>query len=76
MALSRSSIVPPEPIPNYGLMTTEAKPEPLDTKLSPAQLGRVYWTDELLNWITKYEMIAVALTLVGASAPCGDVPTR
>jgi hypothetical protein len=44
--------------------------------LSPARLRRVDWTDELLNWITKYEMIEVALTLIGATAPCGDAPTR
>jgi hypothetical protein len=31
--------------------------------------------DELLNWITKYEMIEVALTLIGAAVPCGDAPT-
>jgi hypothetical protein len=44
--------------------------------LSPAQLGRVDWTDELLNWITKYEIIVVALILVGAAAPCDDAPSR
>jgi hypothetical protein len=44
--------------------------------MSPAQLGRVDWTDELLNWITKYEMIVVALTLVGAAAPCSGAPIR
>jgi hypothetical protein len=48
-------------------MTAEVKPEPLDTKMSPARLGRVDWTDELLNWITKYEMVKVALTLVGTA---------
>jgi hypothetical protein len=40
-------------------------------------LGRVDWTDELLNWITKYEMIVVALILVGAMRRCtneaGDI---
>jgi hypothetical protein len=44
--------------------------------MSPEQLGRVDWIDGLLNWITKYEMIEVALTLVGAAAPCGDAPMR
>jgi hypothetical protein len=44
--------------------------------LSPARLERVDWTDELLNWIAKYEMIVVALTLVGATAPCDNAPTR
>jgi hypothetical protein len=44
--------------------------------LSPARLERVDWTDKLLNWITKYKMIVVALTLVGATAPCGNAPTR
>jgi hypothetical protein len=39
-------------------------------------MGRVDWTDEMLNWITKYEMIVVALTLIDAAAPCGDAPTR
>jgi hypothetical protein len=76
MASSRASVVLPELIPDYGLMTAEAEPEPLDTKLSLTRLGRVDWTDELLNWITKYEMIEVALILVGAAAPCGDTPTR
>jgi hypothetical protein len=36
----------------------------------------VDWTDELLNWITKYEMIVVALTLISAVAACGDAPMR
>jgi hypothetical protein len=44
--------------------------------VSPARLGRVDWTDELLNWITKYEMIEVALTLVDAMVPCGDALIR
>jgi hypothetical protein len=44
--------------------------------LSPTRLGRVDWTDELLNWITKYEMIEVALTLIGVAVPCGNTPTR
>jgi hypothetical protein len=57
-------------------MTVEAEPEPLDTKLSPARFGRVDWTNELLNWITKYEMIVMVLTLVGAAALCSDTPTR
>jgi hypothetical protein len=30
----------------------------------------------MLNWITKYEMIVVALTLVGAAVPCNDALTR
>jgi hypothetical protein len=76
MASSRSLIVLPEPIPDCGLMTAEAKPEPLDTKLSPRRLGKVDWTDELLNWITKYKIILVALTLVGAAAVCSNTPTR
>jgi hypothetical protein len=29
-----------------------------------------------LNWITKYEMIEMVLTLVGTATPCGDAPTR
>jgi hypothetical protein len=29
--------------------------------------SRTNWTDELLNWITKYEMIVVVLTLVGVA---------
>jgi hypothetical protein len=33
--------------------------------LSLTRLRRVDLTDELLNWITKYEMIIVALTLIG-----------
>jgi hypothetical protein len=66
----------PEPIPDYGLMTTEAEPKSLDTKLSLARLGRVDWIDELLNWITKFEMIIVALTLISMAAPCDDAPTR
>jgi hypothetical protein len=66
----------PEPMPDCRLMTAEAEPKPLDTKLSPARLGRVDWTNELLNWITKYELIIVALTLVNTAAPCGDAPTR
>jgi hypothetical protein len=44
--------------------------------LSPTLLGRVDWTDELLNWITKYEMIEVALTLIGVAVPCSNTPTR
>jgi hypothetical protein len=36
MVSSKSSIVLPKPIPDCGLMTAEAEPEPLDTKLSPA----------------------------------------
>jgi hypothetical protein len=44
--------------------------------LSPAQLGRVDWTNELLNWITKYKLIVVAVTLVCKAAPCGDALTR
>jgi hypothetical protein len=44
--------------------------------LSPSRLERVDWTDEMLNWITKYEIIVVALTLVGVATPCGDAPTR
>jgi hypothetical protein len=39
-------------------------------------LGRVDWTDELLNWITKYEMIVMALTLVGTAASCSDAPRQ
>jgi hypothetical protein len=44
--------------------------------VSPARLGRVDWTDELLNWITKYEMIVVAMTLIGAAVLCSDAPMR
>jgi hypothetical protein len=39
-------------------------------------IGRVDWMDKLMNWITKYEMIEVALTLVGAAMLCGDAPMR
>jgi hypothetical protein len=56
-------------------MATEAESEPLDIKLSHHD-WRVDWTNELLNWITKYEMIEVGLTLVGTTAPCGDAPMR
>jgi hypothetical protein len=49
MASSKSLVVLPETIPDRGLMNAEAEPEPLDTKLSPAPLARVDWTDELLN---------------------------
>jgi hypothetical protein len=76
MVSSRALVVLPEPILNYGLMTAEAEPNPLGTKLSLARLGRVDLTDKLLNWITKYEMIEVALTLVSVVASCGDAPTR
>jgi hypothetical protein len=65
----------PEPILECGLMTAEVEPKPLDTLL-PTRLGRIDWTDELLNWITKYEVIVVALTLVSAAVPCGDAPMR
>jgi hypothetical protein len=41
MASSRASIVLPELIPDYGLMTVEAESDPLDTKLSPGRLERV-----------------------------------
>jgi hypothetical protein len=44
--------------------------------MSPTRLGKIDWTDELMNWITIYKMIEVALTLVGAAAPCGDASTR
>jgi hypothetical protein len=63
----------PEPVPTAEGMVGEPSS---DTKLSPAQLGRVDWTDEMLNWITKYEMIVVALPLVSAAAPCGNAPMR
>jgi hypothetical protein len=76
MVSSRSLVVLPESIPDCGLMTAEVEPKPLDTKLSSTWLGRVDWTDELLNWITKYEMIEMVLTLVGTVASCGDAPTR
>jgi hypothetical protein len=36
----------------------------------------VDWIDELLNWITKYEMTIVTLIFVGTAALCGDAPMR
>jgi hypothetical protein len=65
----------PKLIPGCVLMAAEAELGS-DTKLLPARLRRVDWIDELLNWITKYEMIIVGLTLVGATVTCGDAPMK
>jgi hypothetical protein len=65
----------PKLISDCVLMAAEAELGS-DTKLLPARLRRVDWTDELLNWITKYEMIIVGLNLVGATVTCGDAPRK